>query len=222
MALLTPTPRTLTVAEQRLLKGRVHDLTLRRRRSWGSVTVGLVTVGALWATTLVASDSGGLVITIFWTLVGGGLTAWVMRDVRREQRVIDGMLAVCRSAQRANRASVYEVRAQAYVEFEELEDEGACYAFGIANRRVVFIVGQQFYPSARFPCLAFDVVHLLDMDGNVIDEQVAKHGPKAAPVRTIPAERKRDLIIPENLEVLDVALDDVEKALQPMQPDARA
>jgi hypothetical protein len=38
------------------------------------------------------------------------------------------------------------------VEFEEIEDEGACFAFQIEGRNeIVFLSGQEFYEGPRLP-----------------------------------------------------------------------
>jgi len=52
------------------------------------------------------------------------------------------MAAGLQSALKKNAAEVYDVKSRAFAEFEEVEDEGACYAFELFDARLVFITGQ--------------------------------------------------------------------------------
>lgn len=98
----------------------------------------------------------------------------------------------------------FDIVADAYAEFEEVEDEGACYAFDLADGGIVFLTGQQFYPSARFPSLDFSVAYPLDENGASADMWIEKRGPASEPDRVVSAAVKRELAerIPEPLEVV--------------------
>jgi hypothetical protein len=109
---------------------------------------------------------------------------------------------------------VYEVRSRSFVEFEEVEDEGACYAFELDDERVVFISGQEFYPEAKFPSLDFSLAYILDEAGHNVDMLIEKRGPKAAPARVIPGSVKERLVIPEMLETRTIRIADLEEALR--------
>jgi len=52
------------------------------------------------------------------------------------------------------------------VEFEEEEDEDACYAFQLDGGRILFVAGQSYYRSARFPNTDFSLVGLYDKEGS--------------------------------------------------------
>jgi hypothetical protein len=65
--------------------------------------------------------------------------------------------------------------------FEEIEDEGACYAFELEGGRVVFVAGQEFTESARFPSLDFSLVYPLVEQGRPVEMFIEKRGGKAAP-----------------------------------------
>ena len=113
---------------------------------------------ALWLVTVLVADAPLLVITLFWIVVGAVITLWVRRDMRKDARHFEAAAGGLASALGRNAADVYDVRAGAFAEFEEIEDEGACYAFELEDGRLVSIAGQEFYPSARFPSLDFSLV----------------------------------------------------------------
>ncbi len=167
----------------------------------------------LWIVTLLASDASWVIITAFWAVVGAGITLWVRRDLSREVGYASAMAGRLESATRHNEADVYDIRASAFVEFEEVEDEGACYAFNLGDGRVVFISGQEFYPSSKFPSLDFSLIYILDEEGQAVDMLIEKRGGRADPVRTIPASAKWEMEVPQSLSVVEGALDDLEALL---------
>ena len=208
---LNPSRRPLTDSERRLLQSRIRNLQARARRGRAvatPITAGVVVV--LWAATMVASDAPRLVVTGFWLLFGVGLALWMRRDAGRDARSFDAIAAGLKSALKVNTADVYDVKARAFVEFEEIEDEGACYTFELPDNRLVFITGQEFYESAKFPSLDFSLVYVLDEAGQAVDMVIEKRGPKARPAKTIPASAKKDVEMPEHLEVREGTLDDLD------------
>jgi hypothetical protein len=213
--LLSPQRRPLTTAERRLLHRKIGSLRSRSRRTsraYLPVAAGIVLV--LWAWTLLASDAPPVVVTAFWLLAGGLLGLWVRRDMRRDARRMRAMAGSLESALRRNEADVYDIRAHAFVEFEEIEDEGACYAFALEGERLVFISGQEFYPEARFPSLDFSLVYVLDRKGRAVDMVIEKRGGKARPVRTIPGFVKPNLDLPDHLAVRTGRLEDLADMLR--------
>lgn len=206
--------RPLTAAEARALRSRMMSWGRRgRRTSAGSVWIAAAVIALLWVMTLLASDASVLVVTIFWLVVGAGMAVWVRRDARADQRQLAALSGHFDSALRRNLADVYDVHATAFVEFEEIEDEGACYAFQLDGDRVVFVQGQEFYESARFPSLDFSLVLPLDDTGRPVDMLIEKRAPKTTPLRVVPADVKRTLLMPEHLEVRHGHLDTVETLL---------
>ena len=127
---------------------------------------------------------------------------------------ISAILPGLESALRRNEADVVDIHATSYVEFEEVEDEGACYAFQLDDTRVVFISGQEFYPEAKFPSLDFSLVDVLDEAGRAVDMVIEKRGAKAAPAYVIPAATKQRLEIPEHLEVRSIDIARLEQQLR--------
>ena len=176
------------------------------------MTGGTITA-LLWVLTILVSDSPVLAVTAFWLIAGGGIIFWVHRDLRAEGGHMEHMAAALESAIRRNEADVYDIRSSAFVEFEEIEDEGACYAFQIDETRIVFLSGQEFYETARFPSLDFSLVFPLDEDGRQTDMYIERRSPKASPHRRIPARVKPLLKFPKDLEIIEGELIGLEERL---------
>jgi hypothetical protein len=206
--------RPLTELERRLIRAKVRNLTARGRRAsmvYLPIAGGLLFV--LWLWTILASDAPWLVVTVFWLAVGAAITLWVRRDMRTFAGHLQDMARRLESALRRNAADVYDIRARAFAELEEAGDEGACYAFELDGHRIVFIIGQEFYESARFPSLDFSLVYVLDEEGQTVDMLIDKRGAKAAPARNIPAAVKEKYDLPQHLEVRSGRLDSLEDIL---------
>ena len=206
--------RPLTDSEIRFL--RMRSLSLQRRGR-GAISaglwIGLVVIVTLWAATLLASDAPVLIVTGFWLVVGALIIFWVRRDLTSDSRTMDAVAIGLESAVRRNLADVYDITSSGFVEFEEVEDEGACYAFQIDDDRLVFLQGQEFYAEGRFPSLDFSLICPLDQAGRHIHMFVEKRGPKAKPQRIVPASVKRKLQFPADLEIVKGALDGIEGLL---------
>jgi hypothetical protein len=208
---LAPIRRPLTAIERRLLTTKIRSLTARQRRaSKAAIPIAAAIVFVLWLWTMLASDAPWTVVTAFWVVVGAGLAVWTRRDVAGNASSFGQMARDLESALRRDAADVYDVRAQAFVEFEEIEDEGACFAFDLGDGRLVFVSGQEFYAAARWPSLDFSLVYVLDEQERVVEMLIDKRGDKASPVRTVPASVKRTLRVPDHLEVIAGGLDGLE------------
>jgi len=206
--------RPLTEKERRLIRAKIGSLTARgRRASAASLPTAGGAILVLWLLTSLASDTAWYIITAFWLIVGAGIALWVRRDMRKHGGQLEQIARGLESALRRNAADVYAVRARSFAELEEIEDEGACYAFELDGNRLVFITGQGFYKSARFPSLDFSLVNLLDEAGQTVDTLIEKRGTRAAPARRISAEIKRKLNVPEHLEVRTGTVDSLEDSL---------
>jgi hypothetical protein len=92
------------------------------------------------------------------------------------------------------------VESVGYWEFEELEDEGAAFLFRDAGGRWLFLFGQEFYRSERWPCLRF-VVRFSPGGGHL---ETVPSSESVEPERILGGEEKEDLI-PRNgsWEVVD-------------------
>ncbi len=173
-----------------------------------AVAAGIVL--ALWFLTLIASGAPWFVVTVFWLIVGSAITFWVLRDAHND---LSRSKAILDSALRRNEADLYHVRAARFAELEEIQDEGACYAFEIDADRIVFIAGQEFYAGAKFPSLDFSLVYVLDERGETVEMFIDKRGAKTAPAMKIPAAKKRELEIPDHLVTRVGRIDDLEVML---------
>ena len=114
---------------------------------------------------------------------------------------------------RTNRAREIRLQTTRVVEFEEEEDEGACYAFDDDGSAVLFIIGQEFYEDEDFPNTDFSIIEILGDRGQPIDVLLSKHGRKLKPERIIPAAVKNRLHLPEHLAIVPGTLDSIEVSL---------
>jgi hypothetical protein len=160
----------------------------------GGVSAGIC--GVLAFLTVLASDAPVGLIVLFWLVMTVLFTAWIgwpwRRLMRSQVPVLDGAL-------RANHAVETRIRAARVVEFEEVEDEGACYAFEIEPGTCVFIVGQEFYEDDDFPNTDFSMVDLLGESGIPATTLLTKAGSKLQPERVVPAAVKNAVELPKNL-----------------------
>lgn len=213
--LLEATRRPLTVTERRLIRARIRSFAARRNRATAvalPVTGGVVLV--LWLSTILASDAPWAIVTGFWLVVGVVLGVWVRRDMAKPAGQFGRIVSRLESALRRNEANVYDIRAASFAELEEIEDEGACYAFELEADRLVFVAGQEFYGGARFPSLDFSIVYVLDEQGATVDMIVDKRGGKTSPAKTISAAAKRTLAVPDHLAVIEGRLEDLEASIR--------
>ncbi len=211
MATLAYRERQLTPEERGILERRCSALEVSsraamRRMGWISAAV----CGVLAVLTLLASDASNVVVLVFWLTLAGVLTLWTGLPERRLLRAQYGALA---EALKTDRARDFRIQATRVVEFEEIEDEGACYAFALDDQHTVLIVGQQYYESMSFPNDDFSIVEVLSASGTPVDELLIARGRKLPPERIVAADVKDVLELPEHLTVLPVRLDDVERAM---------
>lgn len=204
--------RPLTDAEVRDLETGLREAERRQRAApKAALVVGAAVIAVLWALTLLASDAPAAVVTGFWLVAGGGIILWVRRDLTRD---VAGTAEPLRSALRRREADAFRVEATAFAEFDEVEDEGAAYAFQVTPGRLLFVTGQEFYATADFPALAFSLVYPLTEGGAAADMWIASEGPRARPDRVVSREVKlASTDFPEHLEVRAGTIDDIERAL---------
>lgn len=210
------TVRRLTASEQRILQGAVSSRrktlqTLSARTLKSSILI----FGFLWLATLLASrlatqKDPWWVITIIWLVVGS--IVWLWGYIPERRRLTSDLEKFERAAAR-DEAIVVQIRSERMVEFEEEEDEGACYAFQLQDGRIRFVQGQDFYRSAKFPNTDFSLVHIVSDDGRLLEQQIAKHGDKLEPIHKIPAEIKSKLKIPDHLAIIHGDVNDLEQLL---------
>jgi hypothetical protein len=205
------TERTLTADERAQLSARLAVAEAGRRSALAKTAISsLLVCGVLAIFTIALSSSPRWTILLFWSALVIVFTVWHGVPVHRMMREHESMLS---DALLASRARVWRVQSERVVEFEEQEDEGACYAFDYRDQTSVFVVGQQFYEDDDFPNSDFSILDLLGTHGRTVDSVVVKTGRKLLPARVVPADVKRLVQIPDHLTVVGAPLDRVEAAL---------
>jgi len=174
----------------------------------GAATASVCVLLALW--TLAASDAPRSIVIAFWSVLAVLLTLWIAAPQRRSRA---RQAAALSDALRANRARELRIQSSRVVEFEEIEDEGACYAFEADNARVLFVCGQEFYADDVFPNADFSLVTVLGSAGQPADSLIQHRGRKLEPERVVKSAIKRALQIPDHLETVAGPLVDIEYRL---------
>lgn len=180
----------------------------RSRWRLRAVVLGLCVV--MTAVTAMAGNVSWATAFTFWLAISLLIGAWIWFEefIRRRKR-----LRRIESALRGGQVREVRVQAAAVTEFEEEEDEGACYAFDVGAGTVLFISGQEFYPSRTFPNTDFSLIEVHDAEGELVEFYVEKHGERLQVSRTISAESKRRLRVPDHLERVEAPLSDLERVL---------
>lgn len=204
--------RPLTGAERAHLAARLENARAESSKALTKTGAASAAVcGVLMLLTLWLSDAPALVIVGFWTVMTLVFTAWIGMPWRR---LMHGQIAILEDAVRTNGAREVRVQSDRVVEFEEEEDEGACYAFEHdAGASTIFIVGQEFYEDDDFPNSDFSMIELLGARGTPVDVLLTKRGRKLTPERVVPAAVKNQLELPEHLQIVPARLEDIESAL---------
>jgi hypothetical protein len=209
--MITQTERPLSEAERSQLTARLANARAESRRALVKTGGASAAVcGALAMLTLLASDAPRTVIVAFWVVLWLLFTLWIGLPWRRLMR---GQTRMFEEAIRTNRAREIRLQAMRVIEFEEEEDEGACYAFDHDGNAAVFIVGQEFYENDEFPNTDFSMVEILGERGQPIDVMIVKRGRKLQPERVVPAAVKNRLELPEHLTIVPGTLDRIEASL---------
>jgi hypothetical protein len=208
---MTQTERPLSGEEHAQLRARLANARAESKRAllkMGGASASVCTV--LLILTLLASDAPPVLIAAFWIVLCLVFTLWIGLPWRRLMR---DQVRVFEEAIRTNRAREIRLQATRVIEFEEEEDEGACYAFDHDGNAAVFIVGQEFYEDDDFPNTDFSMVEILGERGQAIDVLLIKRGRKLQVERIVPAEVKNRLELPEHLTIVPGPLDRIEASL---------
>ena len=205
------TERALTADERAQLSARLTEARAGRRSALAKTALStLLVCGFLALFTIAVSRAPSWLILIFWSALVVVFVLWIGVPQHRMMHEREEMLS---DAPLASRARVTRVQSTRVVEFEEEEDEGACYAFDYRDQRSVFIVGQAFYEDDDFPNSDFSLIDLLGTHGRPVDSTLVKTGRKLVPGRIVPADTKRLVQVPDHLSVVPAPLDRVEAGL---------
>lgn len=135
---LTHFERPLTDDERLHLSARLANARNESRRALFKAGGASAVVSALLAAaTLLASDAPRPIVLIFWTVLWLLFTLWVGLPWRKLMR---NQLPILEDGLRTNRVRVIRLQSARVIEFEEEEDEGACYVFEHDTDSSVFIV----------------------------------------------------------------------------------
>jgi hypothetical protein len=204
---LRPVTRALTQKELRFLKNQRTALKRRRCTLWQRSVFAYVGIfGVLAILTLWAEGKNPHFILGFWGILGGLITVpgFIQEWFRLSKKITAYDYAIF-----AGQCEDFTVLARRMWEFEEQEDEGACYAFELATGGVVFVVGQDYYASERFPNADFSIIEFRDRLGRVLDMTIEKRGKKIAPEQMIASKEKESLEIPEHYSFFEGTLEEV-------------
>lgn len=205
--------RPLTPSERDEVTQRLTDLrVLRTSAARKGAVASAIGCTLLAAATLAVSDAPRSVILLFWLVLAVVFAVWTTRSIRVETAPQEAALA---AALQHDRARVTRIQAARVAELEEIEDEGACYAFDVGDGKIVLLTGQQYYPTDTFPNSDVSIVDVMMADGRVADVLIRSEGVPLQPVRRIDAAAKALMELPEDLAVVRGDLDEIEHLLTP-------
>jgi len=203
--------RPISEIERRLLTAELQRIE-RRLRSFPrrAVSASFVLCGVFCALTVLATKEHELVAIVFWIVLFLLISGWVCFSQRPKY---SAELHRLEDALSRNEVRETRIQSDAFVELEEIEDEGACFAFQLGGNQIVFVSGQDYYPSARFPNNDFSVIRVFDSSRTLVHEFIEKRGSKLKARRSIPAETKSQLKVPEHLQMIVGHVDELESLL---------
>jgi hypothetical protein len=175
-----------------------------------NILISLIVSAGLAMLVLLTSNAPRLAVLLFFATSSCLFGVWSGFSLRQTSRKL---ISIWESALVENRVSVVRIAAHEMVEFEEVEDEGACYAFQLPDNEVVFVSGQDFYPTTTFPNTDFELAEIRASNGKLVELKLIKHGVKLKPTRIIQAKDQVQLAKPNHLQVLKGRLSEIETLL---------
>src|SRR5882724_1294190 len=168
--------RELLPNERRLVTRSLSRRQARQKRGWRFGLLFCLIVSALLSLPVLLSGEGPWYLVLGLIVPGVGLSVvWGSISARKESnfriRELEEVLS-------KNRASVIHIKSDKMVEFEEIEDEGACYAFQVAENKIAFVCGQDYYASAKFPNTDFCLIAIYTRAGSPVEGGIEKLGQK--------------------------------------------
>jgi hypothetical protein len=183
--------RGLSDGERQDLESQLRQLRSAQRIALPKTGAAAVIVcGPLALLTLRASDSPAPMIIAFWTVLAAVFTVWIGHG---GTQAIRRRIADLRSVLTGGRARALRVSASRVVELEEIEEEGAAFAFQIDPHSILFLHGQQYYADDTFPSTDFEIVEFLSSDRRAVGELIVNRGVRLTPERVIDAVTKDGL-----------------------------
>jgi hypothetical protein len=139
----------------------------------------LVVCAVLAVLTPLASDAPSVVIAGFWVGLAVLFTVWTGLPERRAWRA---RASTIDDALKVNRARVTRIASDRVVEIQEVEDEGACFAFDAGSGRTIVVARQECYSDETFANSDFSILEVLGWAG-AVDVIVTRAGHKVEPER---------------------------------------
>jgi hypothetical protein len=209
--------RMLSPKEIRFLRQQKSVLE-RRRSTLGrravtaylfTLLVMLVIFGLLALWTFWGEGKNPKFIFGFWGVLGALIALSLIPNTKEERVRLSERISEYDFAISRNQCEDTAIAARKMWELEEHDDEGSCYAFELEYGGVVFVMGQEFYPSARFPNENFSIIHFRNPTHEPFEMLIEKKGKKISPERVISVKEKKGLVIPRHREFFDGTLEDV-------------
>jgi hypothetical protein len=211
---LSSNQRKCTASERKLLSRHRSELIKAKRQQRKKVILTSLSIfGTLALLSCLSNPGDAIVIIAFWLIVGIVISLWIY---------IPGQRGLSKSIERydlaidSSMADDSPIVSKRYWEIEEREDEGACYAFELLSRQVVFLSGQEYYANRKFPSLDFSLVAIKDNHGDEVEMLIQSRGPKVPPEKKLDAIIKSEYNIPDHGTIIDGTLEEVfEKIKRP-------
>jgi hypothetical protein len=203
--------RSLTAEEHFLLRTRLQNARSASGNTLLKSAASAAACAVLMLLTLRVSDAPVMIIVGFGVVMMAVFTVWIGMPGRRLR--LD-QIPILEGALHGNRARERRLQSDRVIEFEEVEDEGACYAFDHDGLSSIFIIGREFCEDHDFPNSDFSIIELLGASGMPIVVLLTKRGRKLVPERVIAAAIKKGVELPGHLSIVPVPLDRIETALR--------
>jgi hypothetical protein len=143
-----------------------------------------------------------------------GIVLWVYRE---NALMLAAREAALRRALDRDEVRVLHCRADNMLAVPEAADEGPGYFFQVEPYAILYLDGQAYYPTNRFPNTDFEVVEVLDEQGVVIAGRINCLGERITAERALTPAQKARLVrqdrLPADMSLIDGALAGVEERL---------
>jgi len=143
----------------------------------------------------------------------GFLATWSFEKKRKLPKLKKSILDL-ESALQDGVAQVWNIQPTAFIELDEIEDEGEFFFLQIEARKVILLGGQDFYEAKRFPTTDFDLIDICDSNGNQLAFRIEQRGTPLLPLKVIGQDDPIREFIPYDYIELDCSLEELESCLK--------
>lgn len=211
MSMLLRETRSLTETQRKLLAEEIKEIHDRKRLFCRRLAIAYLSFCIFCCgLTIFAANVAWYWAVIAWSLIGACLFGWsVLEENSKNRKHVDRLARILEK----NEAEVIHVESHEMVEFEEIEDEGATYAFQVDSEQILLLSGQEFYPTEAFPSSRFEIICMNDAMKCGLDTSIESFGDKLQPLRTISVAAQNNFRYVQGVEVLNGRLNDIERLL---------